>query len=195
MCCSGWRTSTPRFLKLVGEGCRIFGEALNTDDDRLDFKRRLLTLLLARRDGSIGLHDWLRDIQEGLIAGFIAASRTLDDEGAILTDFLTRMGEDEDIGAMTLGQFTGDGDGNDRINLSTLHSAKGREFSVVVLFGMDASRIPRNNATPTERRESRRLFYVGFTRPEEELHVLYTGARPSPFVLEVQQRMDGEDPA
>jgi superfamily I DNA/RNA helicase len=60
---------------------------------------------------------------------------------------------------------------------------------------MDAGRIPRNNATPTERRESRRLFYVGFTRPEEELHVLYTGARPSPFVLEVQQRMDGDDPA
>lgn len=194
-CCSGWRTGTPRFLKLVGEGCRICGEALNTDDDRLDFKRRLLTLLWARRDGSIGLHDWLRDIQEGLIAGFIAASRTLDDEGAILTDFHTRMGEDEDIGAMTLGQFAGDGEGNDRINLSTLHSAKGREFSVVVLFGMDAGRIPRNNATPTERRESRRLFYVGFTRPEEELHVLYTGARPSPFVLEVQQRMDGEDPA
>jgi DNA helicase-2/ATP-dependent DNA helicase PcrA len=103
-------------LKLVGEGCRIFGEALNTDDDRLDFKRRLLTLLWARRDGSIGLHDWLRDIQEGMIAGFIAASRTLDDEGAILTDFLTRMGEDEDIGPMTLGQFAGDGDGNDRIN-------------------------------------------------------------------------------
>jgi hypothetical protein len=31
-----------------------------------------------------------------------------------------------------------------------------------------------------ERRESRRLFFVGFTRPKEELHILFTAPRPSP---------------
>ena len=82
---------------------------------------------------------------------------------------------------------------NDRINLSTLHSAKGREFRVVIMFGMDNGRIPRNRATAGEQREARRLFYVGFTRPKEELHMLYSANNPSPFVLEVQQRMESGD--
>jgi DNA helicase-2/ATP-dependent DNA helicase PcrA len=47
---------------------------------------------------------------------------------------------------MTLGQFAGFGDGADRVNLSSLHSAKGREFEAVVLFGMDEGRIPRRGA-------------------------------------------------
>ena len=91
---------------------------------------------------------------------------------------------------MTLGQFAGDGDGHDRINLSTMHSAKGREFRVVILFAMDNGRIPRPNASQADRREARRLFYVGFSRPKEELHILYTAANPSPFVTEVWERIE-----
>jgi superfamily I DNA/RNA helicase len=40
--------------------------------------------------------------------------------------------------------FAGNGGGRDRLNLSTLHSAKGREFRIVILFAIDAGRIPRN---------------------------------------------------
>ena len=94
---------------------------------------------------------------------------------------------------MTLVQFAGDSEGTDRISLSTVHSAKGREFRIVVLFGMDNGRIPRISATPGERREARRLFYVGFTRPKQELHVIYTAAKPSPSLLEVQARMEIDD--
>ena len=97
---------------------------------------------------------------------------------------------DGDAADLTLGQFAGYGEGNDRINLSTLHSAKGREFALVVLFGMDDGRIPRNGAGPAQERESRRLFYVGFTRAERELHLVYSAGRPSPFVLEVQKRLE-----
>jgi superfamily I DNA/RNA helicase len=77
----------------------------------------------------------------------------------------------------------------DRINLSTLHSAKGREFQVVVLFGMDAGRIPWNNPTPKQLRESQRLFYVGFTRAKSEIHMMYSAGQPSRFVTEVQKRL------
>ena len=92
--------------------------------------------------------------------------------------------------ALTLGQFSGYGEGNDCLNLSTLHSAKGREFTVVVLFGMDDGRIPWTNTGPKQRQESRRLFYVGFTRAKRELHIMHTGGNPSPFVLEVQNRLE-----
>ena len=90
---------------------------------------------------------------------------------------------------MTLGVFSGFGEGSDRINLSTLHSAKGREFAIVVLFGMDDGRIPRTGATPGEAREQRRLFFVGVTRPKSELHIMYSAGQPSPFVREVRDRL------
>jgi ATP-dependent DNA helicase UvrD/PcrA len=90
---------------------------------------------------------------------------------------------------MTLGQFSGHGDGNDRINLSTLHSAKGREWELVVMFAMDHGVIPWRNAAPKQLLESRRLFYVGFTRAKKELHLMYSAHEPSPFVTEVEQRL------
>jgi uncharacterized protein CbrC (UPF0167 family) len=37
------------------------------------------------------------------------------------------------------------------------------------------------------------FFYVGFTRAEEELHIMYTTTKPSPFVSEVRERLDVED--
>lgn len=189
-CCSGWRNGTPRFSRLVGEGCRIFAEIITSDDDKLAFQRKLLKLLWERRDGKINLSTWLREINEGLVAELTDSSRTLDDERAVLTAFIARTAEDGDAETMTLGQFAGDSESSDRIALSTVHSAKGREFRIVVLFGIDNGRIPRFDATPSERREARRLFYVGFTRPKQELHVVYTAAKPSPFVIEVQERME-----
>ena len=61
---------------------------------------------------------------------------------------------------------------------------------MVVLFAMDNGRIPRANDAPREKREARRLFYVGFTRPKEELHILYTAAKPYAFVVEVGERIE-----
>ena len=192
-CCGGWRTGDPRFARLVNDGRRIFSEAIGSDEQRLNFQRSLMGILWSRRDGTLRLNTWLRDILEGLVNELIACCRTATDEAAMLRAFVERTSDDGDASAMTLGQFAGDGDGRDRINLSTMHSAKGREFRVVVLFAMDDGRIPRPNALQAERREARRLFYVGFTRPKEELHLLYTGIRPSPFVVEVQDRIADDD--
>ena len=189
-CCGGWQTGSPRFTKIVSEGNRIFTEALTTDADRRDFQRALLRHLWERRDSTLNLDDWLRQLRGGLLEELVGQSRTIDDEVATLENFLQRTEAGGEAEELTLGQFSGYGEGNDRINLSTLHSAKGREFTVVILFGMDDRRIPRPGAGPKQQRESRRLFYVGFTRAERELHMMYTGANPSPFVLEVQDRLE-----
>lgn len=77
----------------------------------------------------------------------------------------------------------------DSVKLSTLHSSKGREFSVVIMFGMDEGRIPRPNPTPRDLIEARRLFYVGFTRAKHELHIFHSSHTPSRFVTEVQLRL------
>ena len=165
-------------------------QVLISDDARRAFERAALNLLWDRRDSTLNLNSWLNDLKGSLIDVLVEKSRTLDDEAAIFEAFLNRTMPDGDAADLTLGQFAGDGEGNDRINLSTLHSAKGREFALVVLFGMDDGRIPRNGAGPAQERESRRLFYVGFTRAERELHLVYSAGRPSPFVLEVQKRLE-----
>ena len=189
-CCGGWRNGNPRVAKIVAEGQRIFLEALISQEARRTFMRTLLALLWDRRDSTLSLNSWLDDLKEGLIDDLVKKGRTLDDEAAIFDAFLRRTMPDGDAADLTLGQFSGYGDGNDRINLSTLHSAKGREFPCVVLFGMDDRRIPRNRSDPAQQREARRLFYVGFTRAERELHIVHSAGRPSPFVLEVQNKLE-----
>lgn len=189
-CCNGWQSGNPRFSRLVNEGRRIFAEALVTEERQLEFQRKLLHLLWSSRDGTIDLHVWLCEMRDGLIAGLVGETRTLSDEAVILEAFIARAGPDGDAAEMSLGLFSGFGEGNDRINLSTLHSAKGREFGVVVLFAMDEGRIPWNNVSASQRQESRRLFYVGFTRAKNEVHMIYTASRPSPFVAEVRERLE-----
>jgi len=70
----------------------------------------------------------------------------------------------------------------DAVLLTTLHGAKGLEFPVVFLAGASDGIIPlKTGAGATDEQEERRLFYVGLTRAQEELSVLYTPA-PSPFL-------------
>lgn len=188
-CCGGWKTGVPRFSKLVSEGTRLFNEALPSDEQRLGFQRALMTFLWARRDSTINLHTWLSEFRAEILKDYFEACRTLDDERIIFERFLLRTSPGKASEELTLRLFCGHGDENDRINLTTLHSSKGREFRVVVLFGMDKGRLPRNGANEREIREARRLFYVGFTRAEEEIHIICTKGNASPFAIELAQRL------
>ncbi len=65
------------------------------------------------------------------------------------------------------------------ITLMTLHSAKGLEFPVVFITGLEMGLFPlqRNTAEPEELEEERRLLYVGMTRAEENLYLSYARSR------------------
>ena len=132
----------------------------------------------------------LARFEPSLSQDFLSECRTLADEADNLDSFIERTSAIGDVEEMTLAQFSGLGLGVDRINISTLHSAKGREFTVVVLFAIDQKRLPWNNVGSKQIKESRRLFYVGFTRAKSELHMVYSANRPSPFVTEVQDRLN-----
>ena len=74
-------------------------------------------------------------------------------------------------------------DARGQVTLITLHSAKGLEFPVVFITGVEEGLLPINRAVeaepfdPAPMEEERRLFYVGITRAQRLLYITYVGNR------------------
>jgi DNA helicase-2/ATP-dependent DNA helicase PcrA len=68
-----------------------------------------------------------------------------------------------------------------RVNLLTLHSTKGLEFSRVYIVGVEDSQLPggspTSGPTPAEIEEARRLLYVGMTRVRDRLVLTHDATR------------------
>ena len=67
----------------------------------------------------------------------------------------------------------------DKIHLMTLHSAKGLEFGVVFIVGVEEGILPHSRSSDSlaELEEERRLFYVGITRAKDKLFITYASKR------------------
>ena len=67
----------------------------------------------------------------------------------------------------------------DAITLMTLHNAKGLEYPVIFLTGLEDGLFPLSQSfdDPPKLEEERRLFYVGITRAEEKLYLSFTEMR------------------
>ncbi len=86
--------------------------------------------------------------------------------------------------ALEAGEGQSDGDDN-AVQLMTLHSAKGLEFPVVFIAGMEQGLFPHQRSVedPVKLEEERRLCYVGITRAEKKLYLS----------MAEQRRMHGRD--
>jgi DNA helicase II / ATP-dependent DNA helicase PcrA len=90
---------------------------------------------------------------------------------------------------------------DDCVQLMTMHSAKGLEFPLVFLCGMEDGLFPhqRSIADPNGLEEERRLCYVGITRAKETLYITYAEQRrlhgmdsfshPSRFIAEIPDEL------
>jgi len=90
----------------------------------------------------------------------------------------------------------------DTLTLMTLHTAKGLEFSVVFMVGLEEGIFPHSNSlgeSAEEIEEERRLCYVGMTRAKVKLHLTYASSRklygvrgfnlPSRFLNEIPHEL------
>jgi len=112
-----------------------------------------------------------------------------ENENPSLEDFLAHISLVADVDDLK--------DEDDRVVLLTMHSAKGLEYPVVFLTGMEEGLFPsiRSIGSENEMEEERRLCYVGITRAKEKLYLTYaksrmlfgntTYTRPSRFIDEI----------
>ena len=77
----------------------------------------------------------------------------------------------------------------DAITLMTLHNAKGAEFPVVIIIGVEQENLPiwRSLGDPRKLAEERRVFYVGLTRAQKAVYLFSTSDREDGFIRHPSQ--------
>ncbi|URX64285.1 DNA helicase II [Luteibacter anthropi] len=153
------------------------------------------------------VHTGLRDFYENDKRGNGEARVENLDELVNVASRFEMTPEDTDAGLNELSAFlshaaleAGEGQGeawDDCVQLMTLHSAKGLEFPIVFLVGMEEGLFPSQRSTEEDNRleEERRLAYVGITRARRKLYMSHAEsrrmhgtemlARPSRFLGEI----------
>lgn len=132
---------------------------------------------------------------------FLSVTKAFEDqsEDKTLVAFLTDLALIADID--TLGKDEEEKDKGAGIVLMTMHSAKGLEFPVVFIIGMEENIFPHSRSINDndEMEEERRLAYVGITRAEEQLFISCAQTRtlfgrssfnsPSRFIQEIDSEI------
>jgi DNA helicase-2/ATP-dependent DNA helicase PcrA len=172
---------------------------------------------MARETDGLALHDQVDHViqKSGLIEFFqkekgergetrvenleelVSAARSFEHDPAaemsVLDEFLAHA-------ALEAGEGQADA-WEDCVQLMTMHSAKGLEFPLVFLCGMEDGLFPhlRSIADPSGLEEERRLCYVGITRAKETLYITYAEQRrlhgmdsfsqPSRFIKEIPEEL------
>lgn len=185
----GWREAEPPYVKLLSQALTLVygGRASETEEQVLSHD--LIAFLHGGIDAGESTHIWLRRFSSDLIAKWQVIARNSHQEWEVCSEMIARTDPEQDLD-MPLHIFSGRIEGTGRITLSTLHSAKGREFDAVILFGINNGDLPnwRDNQSDRALREARRLFYVGVTRPRKELCLVYQEDHHSPWVAELYRR-------
>jgi DNA helicase II / ATP-dependent DNA helicase PcrA len=190
-------TDVPGLKDRAAGALRDFGMLMDElillkDHTAEEVTRRLLKLT--------GYHDFLAAESKGKgeerlanIDELISAAREFDREhpGASVLDFM------EEISLSSAVDRWKDESG--AVTLMTLHAAKGLEFPLVFIVGLEQGLLPhsRSNEDESQIEEERRLFFVGITRAKRELFLSHCQVRefrgqrmvtiPSRFISELPE--------
>jgi DNA helicase-2/ATP-dependent DNA helicase PcrA len=157
-------TKAKKTLILLGEKLRVL-QGMIEEVTPAELIEKLL--------GMIAYEDYVRD-------GTPQAEDRLENIGSLLSDarnFISLPEFLEEVALMSSADTESDGE---KVTLMTLHAAKGLEFPVVFMVGMEEGILPHARVYESgidELEEERRLAYVGMTRAREELHLTYAQSR------------------
>jgi len=183
------------------DGFRVLVDELDTLTDPMTMEE--LVDQMVRRSGLIGYYEKEKG-EKGLarvenLEELVNAARTFVPE----SDELSPLQQFVDSAALDAGEGQADPH-EDSVQLMTLHSAKGLEFPLVFLAGMEENLFPHRMSIeePGRLEEERRLCYVGITRAMERLILTYAESRrlhgsdsynpPSRFVREIPSELVNE---
>lgn len=139
-------------------------------------------------DGTIQAEARIENVNE-----LLSVAKVYQDAG--LEDFLEEVSLVADVET--------DGENSPAVTLMTLHAAKGLEFPVVFMVGLEETILPHTRAhfDQHDMEEERRLCYVGMTRAKEELYMIHASSRvlyggvqhnvPSRFLSEIDGELAG----
>lgn len=182
--------------------------ALNEVNDILDSYRTMMeeVSLPGLLDSLVRRIEYLSYLDDGTAQGesrkenvqeLMSVAKNYEEEG--LAGFLEEVSLISDIDSW-------DSQGK-AVTLMTLHAAKGLEFPVVFMIGMEETVFPHSRALydQSEMEEERRLCYVGMTRAREELYLTYASTRmlygglqhnpPSRFLSEIDAETTAANPS
>ena len=176
-------------IALLVEKFKTYSDTLGLDEliEKIMHESGYMTELEAERSAQSqsridNLHEFLT-----------VAREFMKEEDSSLETFLSHISLVTDIDSAR--------ESDDAATLMTLHSAKGLEFPVVFLVGMEEGLFPHSRTllNDNEIEEERRLCYVGITRAREKLFITNTNMRtiygntvmypPSRFLMEVPKHL------
>jgi DNA helicase-2/ATP-dependent DNA helicase PcrA len=189
-------TSLEKFLTWQsGSGMDIISALINVEQTSTITPRaknalvslgELLRTLQAKLQSDVSPSDIIEQLidktsyRDYILDGTPQAEEREANIGALVSDakaFATLPDYLEEVALMS---STDEPTGSDKVTLMTIHAAKGLEFPVVFMVGMEEGIFPNSRvfeAGPSELEEERRLCYVGMTRAREELHLSYAQSR------------------
>ncbi len=165
---AGIRAALASFVQLIDHLTRL-GETMSVAE--------LLEAIL----GETGYREYLQESDEAHaearrenVQELIDVARQYQDleGGASLSSFLEEVALVADVDDPSA-------DAPDAVTLTTLHAAKGLEYPVVFIPGLEEGLLPhiRSIDDPAQLEEERRICYVGMTRAKERLYVLHAASR------------------
>ena len=200
--CPGLNGGTLKRLEAFHDMIASFHESSATDDAhtlalRIAVDSGLRDYIFSGQDPEdVSRQENMQEMLDG-IAVFVQDNQE-QGQGILLADYLQEASLATDFDRNKMEKDA------DCVNMMTIHSAKGLEFPVVFIAGLEEGLFPSELSadSPRELEEERRLFYVALTRAEKQVVLTFAKSRfrngkmefsrPSRFIREIPQQFFGK---